>query len=82
MRNDVTYHVMTVEIDKALGKVIFTCPTCDRCVETRGAGGGVKIIRRGDQTARHSGWAMPPGTSAEAIAEIDTGDHVEIRSIQ
>jgi hypothetical protein len=64
------YHTMSVQIDNALGKVTFTCPACDRRVETHA--GRIEIIRHGDQSARHSGWALPPGVSADGVAEIST----------
>jgi hypothetical protein len=64
------YHVMRVEVMEELGKVVLTCPTCDRCIDVQTSGGGVRILRRGDRSARHSGWSLPAGVRADGVAEV------------
>ena len=74
-------HTYVVAIVKDLGKVVATCPTCDRCVEVRVTGGGVRIVRRGDPTARHGGWAVPAGIDADGEAEIVADNRPEDRNV-
>lgn len=64
------YHRMEVTTNAANGTVTFSCPICERLVEMRAAGGGVKVLNAGDQRARHSGWAEIPGVDTEATAEV------------
>jgi len=53
-----TIHVMNTEVRQDLGKVVYTCPVCQRCVEIHDAGGTLKVLFRGDQTAQHRGGAL------------------------
>jgi len=59
-------HVMTTEVRRDLGKVVYSCPICQRCVEIDDAEGALKVLFRGDQTAQHRGGAL-----AEIESEVE-----------
>jgi hypothetical protein len=61
----VLHHTMAVEVQKDLGRVVFTCMVCDRCLEIRTADGELTVLNRGDQAVAHSG--ATPGALAEAL---------------
>ena len=58
------FHRMDCEVRSDLGKAVYTCPICDRCVEIDSS--GMKVLTRGDQTATHSG-----GTLADMETEVE-----------
>ena len=53
-----TIHIMTSETREDLGTIVYSCPICQRCVEVDRAEGSMRVLYRGDQTARHRGGAL------------------------
>ena len=51
-------HRMDCEVRADQGKIIYTCPICDRCVEIDSGEGAMKVLVRGDQNATHRGGAL------------------------
>ena len=60
-------HVMTTEWVEETQTLRFICPTCHRCMESDPE--GIKLLYRGDQSARHSGGVL--GTDVEAHPSSD-----------
>jgi len=57
------FHAMRQEFHSDLGKVVYSCTVCTRCVEID-ADGALRILDRGDPLAVHRGGLM---LSAEAV---------------
>jgi len=71
-----TLHAMDVDVKQDLGKVVYSCPICQRCVEVDDAG-GIRILHRGDRSARHQA-----GLLAGSDTELDQARDSSRRMIQ